>query len=35
MQPCKFVEREMRFLVGQRETDDDVLAADLPPKPIR
>ena len=29
MQPCQLVERQMRFLIGQRETDDDVLTADL------
>ena len=24
----------MRFLIGQRETHDDILTTDLPPKPI-
>ena len=35
MQSCQLIEREVRFLISQRETDDDVLTADLPPKPIR
>ena len=33
MPPCELVERKMRFLIGQRETHDDVLTADLAPKP--
>src|SRR5262249_39182823 len=35
MPPCQFVERQMRFLIAQREADDDVFPADLAPKPFR
>src|SRR5207247_7200741 len=35
MQPCQFVERQMRFRIAQREANNDILTADLPPEPIR
>ena len=33
MPSCKLIERKMRLLISKRETDDDVLAADLPQSP--
>ena len=35
MPPRQFVERQMGFRIIKRETDDDVLTADLPPQPVR
>lgn len=35
MLPGQFVERAFRFLVRQRKTDDDVLAAELAPESFR
>jgi hypothetical protein len=35
MPPRQFIERQMGFRIAEREANDDVLTADLPPKPIR
>jgi hypothetical protein len=35
VQLCQLVERQFRFLIRQGEPDDNVLTAQLPPKPIR
>jgi hypothetical protein len=35
MPPRQFIERQMRLRIIERETDNDILTAHLPPQPIR
>ena len=35
MQPCKLIQRQLGFAVGQGKTDDDVVAAELAPETVR